>query len=428
MTRKSRNEQLTQGRTLGADEAQSERYADHIRDAQFTAAKARAAESGLTVEQELENDVRAERARARLAEKGRVRERPVYGPGSEHSWFADFIGDQIARQHEARVAGATVSGKNVGAATFASIDLGEARKRLASVELRDVTSADPGAAAFLGPGFVGELFNTAARAEGSLAAALGLRPLPRGVKRIDIPRFDTGSSAAVQNPEGSAVSQTDVDGASQPGNIATISGKQTISVQGLEFLDSTDDEAIARDLGRAIGAATDLQLVAGSNASGQTLGLASVTGIKTVTWTDASPTSQEAVGKFWAAYDQIANGGQGVADPDSYIAVVHPRRLAWFYSNAQNAQSVDPRVPGGIVASAGLRTNLGGGTEDEAYLLLADELPVYASPVRLIVDDESASGNMQVKLVAYRFVGTGFGRAPGAIARLSGSGFIAPVL
>lgn len=135
------------------------------------------------------------------------------------------------------------------------------------------------------------------------------------------------------------------------------------SIQALEWADPQADISIAADLGKAIGAAIDAQLVAGSNASGQMLGFANVTGIKTVAWTDASPTSQEFVGQVWKAYDQIANGGQGIA-----------------------------------------------------------------GPVRVIVDDESLSGNMQVRVTAYRMLASGFGRAPAAICRLSGTGLIAPVL
>jgi hypothetical protein len=74
------------------------------------------------------------------------------------------------------------------------------------------------------------------------------------------------------------------------------------------------------------------------------------------------------------------------------------------------------------------RTNQGGGTEDEAFVLLAAELPVFLGPIRLVVDAEGLSGTMQVQIVASRFVATGFGRAPAAICRVSGTGLVAPAL
>jgi HK97 family phage major capsid protein len=379
------------------------------------------------------------RAEARAQFRAEKKSDGAYKPDGEHSYFRDVIADAMARSHSQRVEDATF-----GAADMARLGAGvgeffagvgsieEVRARLAtvpSVEKRDVTSADPGATSFLGPGYLGELFNTAARAEASLAQALGLQPIPPGVKQIDIPRLDTGASAAVPATEGANVSETDIDAASQAGKIGIIAGRSDLSIQAAEWMDPSFDAVIAKDLGKAIGAALDAQLIAGSNASNQTLGLATVTGIKTVAYTDASATTQEFLGKTWAAYDQIANGGQGTADPDEYLTVLHPRRLAWLYANAQNAQTIEPRVPGRIVPCAGLRTTLGGGTEDEAYVILPAELPVFASPsVSIIVDENSLSGTMQVRLVAYRAVATGFGRAPAAVCRISGTGMIAPVL
>jgi hypothetical protein len=172
-------------------------------------------------------------------------------------------------------------------------------------------------------------------------------------------------SAAVQATEGSEVSEANVDGATQAGKIASVAGHVDLSLQALEWSGPDTDAALAQDLGKAIGSAIDVQLVAGSNSSGQTLGLANVTGIKTVSWTDASPTSAEFVGQCWEGYDQIANGGEGIADPDNYIVVMHPRRLAWAYNNVQNAQVIPPGVPGRIVACAGLRINLGAGTNED---------------------------------------------------------------
>jgi HK97 family phage major capsid protein len=374
----------------------------------------------------------AQRIRAEVDEERRQAEKPVYGPGSSNSFFRDFVADWMARKHQERLdfdprtAGFKVP-DDLGEAPLANAGmLTDVRKRLASVrpgvEQRDVSSADPGYASFLGPGFLGDRFNTAARAEASLAAALGLEPLRAGVKEVNIPRFATGSSAAVQNPEGSATSETDPDGDTQPGKIAAVAGHVDISLQALEWADPQADISIAADLGKAIGAAIDAQLVAGSNASGQTLGLASVTGIKTVSWVDASPTSAEFVGQTWEGYDQIANGGQGVADPDSYLVVMHPRRLAWAYNNVQNAQVIAPAVPGRIVASAGIRTSLGAGTEDECLVIVPAELPAFAGPPTLEVDDESLSGTLQVRISVFRTLATGFGRAPAAICRISGTG------
>ncbi len=416
-------------------------YQEHLEEKEYEAAQVESRRTGEPVDDILARRMELKRrnaeARDRILARRDEPTTDTYHPGGQHSYFRDLIASELQRSHEQRVFDATFGGSDarlpgaLGELFAASGPVDEVRARLATVvEKRDVSSADPGAAGFLGPGYLGDLFNTAARAEASLARALGLQPIPQGVKQIDIPRLDTGASASVVT-EGSAVSETDVDAASQAGKIAMISGKSDLSIQAAEWMDPAFDAVIAKDLGKAIGAALDAQLIAGTNANNQTLGLVTVTGIKTAAYTDASATSQEFIAKTWAAYDQIANGGQGVADPAEYMTVVHPRRLAWLYANPQNAQSIAPRVPGRLVACAGLRTALGAGTnEDEAFVLLPAELPVDASsgPGSVIVDENSLSGNMEVRLVVYRAVATGFGRAPAAICRISGTGMTAPSL
>jgi hypothetical protein len=358
----------------------------------------------------------------------------VYGAGSRHSYFRDLVADAIARKNQQALDFHPVSaGKpipdDIGEAPIANAGtLSEVRKRLASVETRDVTSADPGYGAFLGPGFLGDRFNEAARAEGSLAAALGLEPLPMGVKEVLIPRFATGASAAVQATEGGAVSEEEnVDGATQAGKIAVVAGSVVFSVQALEWADPQADVSIAQDLGSALGAAVDAQLVMGSNGSGQTLGLNSVTSIQSVSYVDASPTSGEFVANVWEAYAGIA--ATGPASPDDYMVVLHPRRLAWSFANPQGAtpgQVVAPLFPGRVVATGGVPTNQGAGTEDIVFLIVPSELPAFAGPVSLIVDDESLSAGLQIRVTAFRKLATGFGRAPASISKLSGSGCIAP--
>jgi HK97 family phage major capsid protein len=390
----------------------------------------------LAIKERLERDAQEARERVR----NRANAPDTYGPGSPNSYFRDLVANAMAERDERLISDATfgngsVSGMVVhGDSPIAGAgSLAQVRARLATVkpgtERRDVTSSTTGAGDFLGPNFVGDKINSAARAEASLAEALGLEPLPRGVKEVLIPRFATGANAAVQATEGTEVNETNIDGDTQAGKIAAVAGHIDLSIQALEWGGAELDAAIAQDLGKAIGTAVDGQLVSGSNASGQTLGLATVTSIKTVTWTDASATSQEFVAQCWKAYDTIANGGEGIADPDQYVTVMHPRRLAWAYHNPQGSQSIAPAVPGRIVASAGIRSLLGAGTnEDEVFVILPSELPVFASSPVIVVDEESLSGNMQVRVTAWRFLATGFGRAPAAICRISGTGLTAPVL
>jgi hypothetical protein len=202
-----------------------------------------------------------------------------------------------------------------------------------------------------------------------------------------------------------------------------------VSVQALERSLPGFDLVLAADLGRALASALDVALVTGTNANGQPLGLVNVTGIKTVAYTDASATAQEFLSKTWAAYDQIATSGWGTATLGLYATVIHTRRLAFLFANAQNAQTLRPQVPGNLVPCAALRSTLGASTnEDEAFVLVPSELPVYAEPPVFVINVESLSGTLTVRIVARQAIATGFGRAPGAICRISGTGMSAPSL
>ena len=86
-------------------------------------------------------------------------------------------------------------------------------------------------------------------------------------------------------------------------------------------------------------------------------------------------------------------------------------------------------VPGQLVPSAALRTTLGASTsEDEAFVLLPAELPVYLDPPRIIVDVQGMASTLQVRFIPLQPVASGFGRAPSAICRISGTASVAPSL
>jgi hypothetical protein len=310
----------------------------------------------------------------------------------------------------------------------------EARRRLATVEFRDVSTADPGAGAFTPasgsmPTYLGAEFAAAARAQATLSALLPNLPLPPTGLDVTVPRLDTGVAVATQSSEGSAPTEANVDGGSQASKVAYIPGLVEVSQQVADRAFPGFDTVVARDAGRALGAAVDAQLITGTNSNGQTLGLVNVTGIKTVTATDASPTAQEVIAKFWTAYDQIANGGYGVADVGRYATVLHPRRLAFLYNNAPGSQTVEPRVPGRLVPCASLRITLGASTsEDEVLVLVPEELPYFSEPPRLTVDVQGMANTLQVRFIPLQAIATGFGRVPSAICRISGTALIEPSL
>jgi HK97 family phage major capsid protein len=409
-------------------ETQAERIAETLRLKADTSAKMFQADK-------LRDHTTATRGRLKM------REREAYGPSSPHSYFRDLVAVAYAERLSAEAEMAGLTRTRIWPEIFGTWSEGghqggadEARRRLLTVERRDVSTADPGAGVFVPPSgsmpaYLANDFAEAARSQATLLALFPNRPLPEFGMDVTVPRLDTGVAVAVQSSEGSTPTEANLDGGSQASKVAYITGKVEASIQAVDRAEPGFDSIIAQDAGRALGAELCNQLVVGTNANGQLLGLITVTNIKTVTATDASPTTQEIIAKLWAGYDQIATSGYGVADPDQYATVVHPRRLAYFFNNAQNSQTVDPKVPGRLVPSAALRTTLGAGTnEDEAFVLLPSELPVYLDTPRIIVDTEGMANTMQVRYIPLQPAATGFGRTPSAICRISGTAFVAPSL
>ena len=142
----------------------------------------------------------------------------TYNPGSEHSFFVDayrsrYMGDQVCSQRLERH-GIEVS-RNEG------IDV----------------SRDTGTSAFgalVVPQYLTELYAPLARAGRPFANICMSLPLPDEGMSLAIPRGTTGTAAAAQATENSAVQETDFDETTLTVNVRTYAGQQDVSRQSLE--------------------------------------------------------------------------------------------------------------------------------------------------------------------------------------------------
>jgi HK97 family phage major capsid protein len=380
------------------------------------------------------------------AEAQRGKEPPPhapYSPTSRYSFFRDLL---IVAEHDARRAQARANPvlrghvdepipapgeRSAGGVEGARSRLRRAARQMGPLERRDLSTAAGTGGEFVPPGapaFIGVEFAAAARAQATLAAALPRRPLPDAGLKIEVPRIATGATVAVQASENAAVSETDPTTAMASSNLATIAGDVDMSRQLFERARPGMDEVLARDLGRALGAALDAQLVAGTNATGQTRGIANVTGIIAVTYTDASPTVAEIVSKIFDAYQQLAgSSGYGIASPDEYVVVLHPRRLALLSTSADALRSLESFAA--LIPTAGVRTTLGAGTnEDEIFVVARGEVFVAQGEPVIDIFPEVGSTTATVRVQARQYAGAMFGRAPNAVARISGTGLSPPLL
>jgi hypothetical protein len=248
-------------------------------------------------------------------------------------------------------------------------------------------------------------------------------PLPGPGVKIETALITTGTTAAAQTADNAAASNQDIVEALVTSDLATVAGYVDLSQQLLDHVDpsASIDVVLATDLGNAVGTALDTQILYGTGANGQLRGFVNVSGISTVTKTNASPTGATnlaAIGNL-AATTGAAYG----ALPDTLI--LHGRRLAFITSNnvggfrwpITNVQEVPA-----------IHTLDGGSTNaDEAWAFTASEIWLFGGePSFRVVFDHSGSNTLTCRFVATMYCGLLAHRQPAAIGRLIGSEFVAP--
>jgi hypothetical protein len=322
-----------------------------------------------------------------------------------------------------------------------------AEERAEGVEVRDV-----GTGAFTGltvPQYLTDLVAPPKRAMRPVADLARKLALPADGMTVNISRITTATATAVQASENAAVQETDADDTLLTVNVRTIAGQQDVSVQALQRSVGADAVIIA-DLQNAYHTVLDSQIINADGTSGSHLGIRSTSSIVSVTYTDASPTAAEAYPKLFDLISQIQSGVFGGATH----LVMHPRRWNWFASqvgtsfpflqpNNVSATNVGGEISsntyGGVVGVlAGLPvvldgnivTNVGAGTNEDVILgVTADELFLWEQPgsPMLIRAEQTAAGNLTVKLVVYGFSAFTAGRYPGAHGTIGGTGLVTPV-
>ena len=316
----------------------------------------------------------------------------------------------------------------------------------------DVEYRDSSTASFAGlvvPAYLTQLAAELARAGRPFANLCTNMPLPSDGMTINISRVTTGSTAAAQATENSAVSEQDLDDTLLTVDIRTIAGQQDVSRQALER-GSGIDALIMADLQSAIATTLDLGLLSGDGTSGTLLGLMNITGKNAVTYTDATPTVAEFYPKLMDAIQQV--NSNRFAGPD--LIIMHPRRAAWLaaavdgqsrplvlpQSNVpQNAMGTGPvagyglnglRVAGiPVVADANISTTRGAGSnQDSVFVVRRADMLLFESPgaPSMVRMDQTLGGQLTVKIVGYQYAAAVFGRYPAAISVISGTGLVAP--
>ena len=352
----------------------------------------------------------------------------TYSENRSHSFFSDMYHAQTYGD------------------TDAQSRLARHREEMA-VEHRDGTTAS--FAGLVVPQYLTQLAAELARAGRPFADQCTSLPLPADGLTVNISRVTTGSSAAVQAAENDAVSETDIDDTLLTADVRTIAAGQQLSRQAVERGTGVD-ALVAADMLGAMATQLDSQLINGSGSSGQLLGLKNVSGVNSITYTDASPTAAELYSKIVDGIQQVNSNRFAGAD----LIVMHPRRLAFMQAGVdssnrplvvpsqnvpQNAMGVGPVAGYGntgasiaglpVVTDANVVTNAGAGTnEDEVYIVRRADMLLFedAGAPALVRMDQTAGLNLTVTMVAYQYATFIPGRYPASISKISGTGLVAP--
>jgi HK97 family phage major capsid protein len=319
---------------------------------------------------------------------------------------------------------------------------------------QDFEARDVGTGAFTGlvvPQYLVDEYAPIARAGSAFYNAVPKKDLPAYGNKIEISRITTGSAAAEQASENSAVQETNMDDTLLTVNVDTIAGQQDVSRQALERGGQPGfsmENIIFQDLVAAYFGKLDELMIEGSGSSGQPLGIRNVSGQNTVTYTDGTPTVGEAFPKLADAVQKV-NANRFA--PATAI-LMHPRRWGFFTAgvdgnsrplvlpagnNPDNAVGVGDAAAYGnvvgnllglpVITDANITTTDGGGNDqDQIYVVKADDHILFEDNLFQLKFEETNAGSLTTKMVVYGYVAFASGRYPTGITKIQGTGLITP--
>ena len=319
---------------------------------------------------------------------------------------------------------------------------------------QDFEARDVGTGAFTGlvvPQYLIDEYAPIARAGSAFYNAVPKKDLPAYGNKIEISRITTGSQAAEQASENSAVQETNMDDTLLTVNVDTIAGQQDVSRQALERGGQPGfsmENIIFQDLVAAYFGKLDELMIEGSGSSGQPLGIRNVSGLNTVTYTDGTPTVGEAFPKLADAVQKV-NANRFA--PATAI-LMHPRRWGFFTAgvdgnsrplvlpagnNPDNAMGVGDAAAYGnvvgnllglpVITDANVTTTDGGGNDqDQIYVIKADDHILFEDNLFQLKFEETNAGSLTTKMVVYGYVAFASGRYPTGITKIQGTGLITP--
>lgn len=264
--------------------------------------------------------------------------------------------------------------------------------------------------------------------------------LPPGVSSINLPKVVTGTATAVQTTQNTGINVQDITTTSVSTAITTVAGGAVYSLQWLQQSPIPVDQVIVDDLTRDLANKIDSAVIAA---------IAATSGLNSITYTNATPTSAIVGTYIQQGIDQVIQGNYTI--PSAIL--MRPDRWGHFLaagdtagrpfvlpntaygsfntlgaSNGQNVQGLagtyrgvpvylDPLIP----------NNLGVGTnQDEIFVLDASQVTLYESVPFVSTFDQTYANQLSLFIRMHEYYGIIPNRLPKAISLITGTGMIQP--
>jgi HK97 family phage major capsid protein len=359
----------------------------------------------------------------------RVKREPlVYTPTSRHSWLQDLARSVLRQDREA--AARIERHEQEMRREYAALEVSDGARfrRVADtlgleVERRVNPNTTLGTAGeFAPPLWAVDRWAGPARASRPFGDLLNPIPLPAGVQSINIPKITTGSLTGVQPGQGVAAPQQDWTTQNNNSPVVTIAGNLDVSRQLLEQSPANPgfDVIAGTDLTADYNFQLEAQLLAGTGANGQLLGLSNFTIPAANTISGAGITTFTG---FWPLLGQAAAAVGNQRKLPMQFWLMAPRRWAWMASSfdSQNRPIASPMSlpkgtdfpPAGMAAPAGAAIGHAiyedgaipaGTTADPVYSVRPDDMLLLEGAPRVLVAGQTIAGTLQVRFSFHRYV------------------------
>lgn len=323
---------------------------------------------------------------------------------------------------------------------------GDVDGQAVGVERRDLNRTDGTGGYFVPPAWMVNDYIQLARASAVTANLMNNRPLPTGTDSINLPKVSTGAAVAIQTADNAAVQETDLADTVVTLPVRTIAGQQDISIQAIDQSPIAFDEVIFSDLAADHEMKKDQQVLYGSGASGQVVGLYNITSVDTTAYTDGSPTVAELYPKLADSVNEVVSNRYMPAE----CIIMHPRRWYWMLSalDSSNRPLVVPTAQGAYMALGVAENNAADGpvghvlgvpvyidanvqttvssTQDPIYVTRPSDHWLFESAVRTRVLPEVGSGTLSVRVQLYSYIAFTAERYPRSTSIVVGTGTTTP--